>query len=190
MTNPNFDYQKLYDRLYEEGYHSDLDYSHAKEICDWIENNIQFSSILDVGCSHGWVIRRFPDRYAWGVDVSEAAIQLAHAAGSMTAIRGSAIDLPFPSDSFDIVLSTDCIEHLTEADADLAAKEMLRVARRWVIVKPSPRPDRARWKEIAGHNLHLTVKPIQWWLDTFVEFGGQIVHEGDEWFVMENGVQE
>lgn len=96
------------------------------------------SRILDVGCGSGALDRILAQRLGDtaqidAVDlnpffISEAAA-LAKAAGLGERIRfdrGSAVELPFPNDTFDCVYSVTVLE---ECDADRALAEMTRVAR-------------------------------------------------------------
>lgn len=73
---------------------------------------------------------------------------------------------------FDLVVSTDVFEHLHEADAEAAAREATRVARSYVFMKIATREDATeKWKEIAGHPLHLTTQPLTWWKKFFADAG-------------------
>jgi len=127
-------------------------------------------------CSYGWVLGYFAQRgtKATGIDDSEIAVAKARALGR-DALQACATALPFPDASFDVVISTDCLEHLSATDARLAVREMCRVARVGIAVKVNPRLDRDRlWKWIAGTPLHLTVQPVDTWLSWFKEEGWNI----------------
>ena len=47
----------------------------------------------------------------------------------------SATLLPFPSCSFDAIMSTDVLEHLEPGDVETAVRELSRVARRYLVLK-------------------------------------------------------
>jgi SAM-dependent methyltransferase len=88
---------------------------------------------LDVGSGAGLTLARLSARVevarAIGIEPSREA--LAHASrrriGSL--VRGSAIDLPFAPESFDIITCLDVLQHLPEEGDVRAAAEILRVLR-------------------------------------------------------------
>ncbi len=91
----------------------------------------QASSILDVGCGGGAILRAIarPRVRLVGVDVSAGATRAVCDSG----LEGVTVDLeqgklPFPSESFDTVLCYDVFEHLFSPELLLA--EILRVMRR------------------------------------------------------------
>jgi SAM-dependent methyltransferase len=60
-----------------------------------------------------------------GVELSDVSVGLARERGCGEVIAGSVLDMPFPSDSFDLAVTLDVIEHLED---DLGAlQEMRRV---------------------------------------------------------------
>jgi hypothetical protein len=93
------------------------------------------TSICEVGSgSHG--IGPFIDRPFTGCDVSFADFEDAerpiHA--RMRAVRMHGETLPFADASFDLVFSTDTLEHLDPARRAPLVAEMVRVARRHVVI--------------------------------------------------------
>ena len=92
-------------------------------------------SVLEVGVGPGYGIVRLahPTRQAIGVDVSRQMLRLAAArlgAEHMDAslVRASVLQLPFPSNRFDAVLSTALLDLLDEPDIPVAVRELARVA--------------------------------------------------------------
>ncbi len=84
--------------------------------------------LLDVGCSTGYVLEAAAGLglSAWGIDVSEFAVQHCEQRGYRVR-RGDLTKLPFPAQSFDIVIARHTLEH---ADAPLQALgEIRRVLR-------------------------------------------------------------
>ncbi len=70
----------------------------------------------------------------------------------------------------DVVTSFDALEHLLIEDVVPVLNEMLRVARSrgWFCVSVCTRPSRIT---VAGENLHPTVRPLAWWVETIGRVG-------------------
>jgi SAM-dependent methyltransferase len=88
-------------------------------------------TVLDVGCGDGAITNRLAREWdVTGVDLSATA--LAHL--DTTAIEASATQLPVPDNSFDLVMSSEMLEHMPTADYRQAIAEMLRVSRRYLLI--------------------------------------------------------
>jgi SAM-dependent methyltransferase len=109
--------------------------------------------VLDVGCGTGLLATRLADAgyEVTGVDPSEGMLEiLAAQTSEVDAVSGSATSLPFPDDSFDVVLSVAVMHHIADAaDVRQTLFEMVRVA------KPSGRvlvwdhnPRNPYWKNL------------------------------------------
>ena len=90
------------------------------------------ADVLDVGCNTGYGTLRFLEvaRRVVGVDVSDRAIEVARAStrdGRPEFVVIDGITLPFPDDSFDLVVSFQVIEHIEDPVPYL--REIRRVAR-------------------------------------------------------------
>lgn len=88
-------------------------------------------NVLEVGCGLGYLserLRRDRGLRPVSLDIAGSLLRLARERGRISApVLGSALALPFPSASVDLVVSTECIEHTPEPRA--AVREMLRVMR-------------------------------------------------------------
>ncbi|WP_422929489.1 class I SAM-dependent methyltransferase [Singulisphaera sp. PoT] len=88
---------------------------------------------LDVGCGTGFTMLRLRDRpeirEVFGLDPSIDALEHARRLHDMPLHRGSALDLPFEDDSFDVVTSFDVLQHLPDGGDRRAVDEMRRVLR-------------------------------------------------------------
>lgn len=84
-------------------------------------------TILDAGCGTGVA---FPLLQSFGrvtgVDVSADALRFAKKVGEKT-IKASVMNLPFPNESFDVVVSLDVLYHTWVRDYRKAIREYVRV---------------------------------------------------------------
>ncbi len=123
-------------------------------------------SLLDVGCGMGLLVRTLAARGidAHGVDPAARPIEEGNRQLAGHFHSGSMLSLPFPENSFDTVSSTDCLEHIAEADVPAALRELHRVACRFAFIQLATKPDRdGRW--------HLCVHGREWWEAQFFNAG-------------------
>lgn len=85
-------------------------------------------SVLEVGCGTGLILERIKEyaASAQGVDLSERMLEHARARGLDVEV-GSATDLPFADESFDVTCSFKVLAHVP--DIQRALSEMARVTR-------------------------------------------------------------
>lgn len=91
------------------------------------------ASVLDVGCGNGFLTVPLERRFgrAVGLDYSAAMLE---ANPAREKVQGSAMELPFEDDAFDIVVESHLLHHLEPDDREQAVREMQRVARRAVLL--------------------------------------------------------
>jgi ubiquinone/menaquinone biosynthesis C-methylase UbiE len=88
--------------------------------------------------------------------------------------RARVEDLPFPEGGFDLVTAFDVLEHLLPDDVTVSLNEMRRVAARWLLFSIATFAHK-----LDGMNLHMTVRPEAWWIDTLKrDLGTKVVREG------------
>jgi ubiquinone/menaquinone biosynthesis C-methylase UbiE len=88
--------------------------------------------LLEIGCGHGqfaaWLASAVPNLRVTGLDFSSAAIEIAQRRSSIVRfISGDAQSLSFPDNSFDWIVSCECLEHVPQPRR--MAAEIFRVLR-------------------------------------------------------------
>ena len=81
-------------------------------------------AIVDVGVGTGRLLSRFPDFRRYGVDVSLAYLVLARRKG-IDVCLARAEDLPYRDEIFDVVITTDVLEHVLDLYRTVA--ELFRI---------------------------------------------------------------
>ncbi len=107
----------------------------------WIASRIasyQPTSILEIGCGYGKQLRAIAtlvDARLVGIDFSPTQLRRAarYLDGQATVdlVLGSGLTLPFPDQSFDLVLTSAVILHNPPAAAEAIRREVIRVSRRY-----------------------------------------------------------
>lgn len=191
-TNPHHDVESIKKSL--KKYHVDgaLDYEkfyneinyvspgihirpHYRECLSLLENG---DSWLDAGCGCGHYLKQAISEKnikLFGMDVVEKSVAAAIDNGICCIKHSISEPFPYSDEEFDLVTSTDVLEHLCPQDVDIALSEIYRVLKcnHYAMLAPHTTPDKTGL-------VHLTVQPKEWWVDqcekagfTFVRFSGQ-----------------
>lgn len=121
-----------------------------------LAEDLQPKTILDAGCGEGFTMNtltknRIGDKIE-GVEYSKDAILLGKKLfPNLIFKKGSAYDLPYKDNSFDLVVCTEVLEHLTEPSRVL--KEILRVSKRYILISVPNEPFFMLGNFIRGKNL-------------------------------------
>ncbi len=85
--------------------------------------------ILDIGCGTGALLKEL-DQYGdcFGVDFSSQAVQFCIERGILQVKEGSIAEIPYPDESFDLVLALDILEHIP--DDSVGIREINRVLKK------------------------------------------------------------
>jgi ubiquinone/menaquinone biosynthesis C-methylase UbiE len=128
----NRSYYDAFSKRYEDrrgsndpgGYHDLLDELEA----DFVQRFGAGRDVLEVGCGTGLVLERIARfaRTARGVDLSPGMLDKARERG-LDVVQGSATDLPFDDETFDVTCSFKVLAHVP--DIATALREMARVTR-------------------------------------------------------------
>ena len=121
-----------------------------------------------------------------GLEVADLAVEKAKLR-KRNVVQGSICAIPFDDETFDVSFSSETIEHIHPDDIDLALSEMIRVAKKYVVVQISiteckrgsriQHPGRT-WIDVAGldiTSMHLTVWSADVWWKKLNTLGLEIV---------------
>lgn len=104
---------------------------------------INVKEILDVGCGIGFVTneihKKFRDKKIEGIDIDEKKIQKAKSKFSEIKFSvGSIFSIPKVDNSYELVVSTETLEHLEKPEKALL--EITRVSKKYIIVSVPREP--------------------------------------------------
>lgn len=132
-------------------------------VADRIVAEFEPTTVLDVGCAHGFLVEALRDRGvdARGVDISEYAIsQVREDVRPYCSV--ASVLLPLPGEHYDLVTCVEVLEHLPEEDALGAVQNLCTVADD-VLFTSSPIDFR--------EETHLNVRPAEYWAGLFARAG-------------------
>lgn len=143
------------------------------------------SSLLDVGCGKGFMLHDLaaliPGIAVCGVDVSEYAIKNAIDDMCPFVKEANATDLPFPDDSFDVVISINTVHNLDRDHCARALREIERVSRgRSFITVDAYRNDAEKELMWAWNLTAKTIMHVDEWKSFFSDVG----YTGDYYWFM------
>ena len=89
------------------------------------------SKVLDIGCGKGFLVKDLVNigMDAYGIDLSSYALRNSEKEINTRLFKGNAKKLNFPNNSFDAILSFNCIHNLKEKDCIQALMEIERVSK-------------------------------------------------------------
>jgi ubiquinone/menaquinone biosynthesis C-methylase UbiE len=105
--------------------------------------------VLEVGCGTGhWLLGiASTEARAFGFDLSQGMLQKAHAHGnSLLLTQGSALDLPFAAESFDMIYCVDALHHFGDTRRYLAgAFRLLKSGGVLAVIGNDPHSGEVSW---------------------------------------------
>jgi len=98
---------------------------------------IRPKNCLDIGCGTGNLVSilRSYGIDAYGVEISEHALEMADKSVRPFLKHGDIANLPYEKSTFDLVLTFDVLEHLERSKIKKAINESIRVSRKYVMHK-------------------------------------------------------
>ena len=177
------------DRLYGYGgyyYHPRFWKATVKRFRDYYRL-AEDASVLDVGCAKGFMLHDFkelmPNLTVAGIDISEYAIEHAIETVKPFLRVGNAKELPYPDNSFDLVISINTVHNLALEECKQALREIQRVSRAHAFITVDAwRTDDERERMMKWNLTALTYMHVDEWKKLFAEIG----YTGDYyWFIAE-----
>ncbi len=94
-------------------------------------------SCLEVGCGPGRLVRalRILGIEAYGVDISQYALEIASPKVKPYLKKGDATNLPYEDNRFDLVVSYDLLQRLERSKIKKAIEETIRVSKKYILHK-------------------------------------------------------
>jgi 2-polyprenyl-3-methyl-5-hydroxy-6-metoxy-1,4-benzoquinol methylase len=137
-----------------------------------LQNLIHFDTVLDGGAGNGMGVRmmRSLGKAAYGIELSEEVLK--NDAQDLLSIGvvqvGTLTDIPYKADLFDLVTSSDVLEHIEVGMEDSVVSEIVRVAKRYIVLSIS-------LKSHQNENVHTYLRRREYWEDLFAKHGA-VVH--------------
>ncbi len=176
-------YKEVYEELYRAGYRNN-DVNNGAAFLKHVLWYLSFKSFLDVGCSTGVGVQTVANEniISRGIDISETAIKLAKKRGR-NCVVGSICGIPYMDNSYDMVFSSDVMEHLKEEDIDMALKELCRVSKKYVALVIALKKDKCismrKWFfkcKLPDQNLHLSILSDKEWINKMKNLDMKIIY--------------
>ena len=137
------------------------------------------TSVLDVGCARGWVVKHLLELGvpAWGIDPSEWCKK--NSGVPRNHIVASADDIPFEDKSFDLLYCEGVLEHINEIKIPKVMSEFNRVSKRRMLQISLL----GHYQEDPGH---ICIKDLSWWFNIVPEYtwifaGDTGTQDGNQW---------
>lgn len=135
-------------------------------LTDVLIKHFQFSSALDAGCGMGHVVRNLlaAGYDAKGIDISEDAIReyMPDLAEEGIVQFAGMEKLPFEDNQFDLVFSSDVMEHIPLFDIEASIAELIRVCKKHLVLTINlDHP----------YEYHPSILPSEEWVERFLSSG-------------------
>lgn len=157
LFNQVHDYQRVYDFCHREyeNYGSDV----GLQVVKRLGLNVGGLRVLEFGAGNGDLAAYLESRnnQVTAVEVSKAAFDRIQCTDK---IHGGTLTLPFLGNDYDLFISIDVLEHLAVNDVKMLIRQAARLCNE-LIVTVSSQPSNLLGPD--RENLHLTVRPPEWW---------------------------
>ncbi len=157
--DPRFFFESIADRFDDLHNWYDLERRLAVIFDEMLTEQIAGERMLDLGCGSGWFSRRAVERGASliSLDISESLARITSKSTGTDGVTGEGGLLPFSPQSFDIVVSSEVLEHMDEPERGI--KEVERVLKPGgVFVMTTPN---RRWLWLVNLATRLKLRPYE-----------------------------
>ena len=115
--------------------------------------------ILDIGCNSGGLGRLLSEQgcYVVGIDLALHLLPLALKKGYVGAIQADAQALPFRDGTFPVVILSEILEHVPDAERCVAEAARVLMPHGWLLGDVPHPLGRWGWRSIRGHKWHRRV---------------------------------
>ena len=166
-------YQAVYDKTWTRGGYPAQSCWGCRFATDVI-TKLQFHTVLDAGTGNGALTRlmRQYGKNAYGIELSPAVLEkeCPDLLSKKYVEAGILTNLPYEDNSFDLVMSSDVLEHIDPSEADAVVRELVRVSRRHLFLSISLKNNGAP----RGEAQHTLLRPRAWWHSLFQKYGGGV----------------
>ncbi len=135
--------------------HDEVKRDQIRRIVQMIPDDVR--TILDVGCGDGAISNVLAEKFTVTA-VDRSAEALTHLSANVKGLEADATHLPFDDGGFDLVLSSEMIEHLPNSTLAGVVTELKRVAAKYIVISvPNDEKLRKRYTKCSrcGHEFHI-----------------------------------
>ena len=134
----------------------------SDERAEKIINMAHPSSVLDVGCAYGFMVRKFLERGipAMGTDISEWCQKVTVVPENFILVPSH--ELPFKDKEFDLLYCEGVLEHVEEDNIDKTMFEFERVARQRILQVSFPHHSSSEG--------HVCLHDAKWWFNRIPDY--------------------
>lgn len=161
LYGASYDYAALYD--YCHRHHAAYDANEGLMLFTQLGLTCRGERVLEFGAGNG-ALSHFLEQQGARVTAVEVSEDAFSRISILDKILGDALTLGGLSGGYDRFVSVDVLEHLTENDVRIVVREAARLAQA-ITVSVCTRPSGLVGPQ--GENLHLTVRPVRWWIEQF-----------------------
>ena len=103
-----------------------------KEFLSKLDKNIK---ILEIGCNSGGqlaLLKRAGFNNLFGIEINKKALRIAKESKEFNVMYGSALDIPYEKDFFDLVFTSYVLIHIHPKDLQKVIREAYRVTKKYI----------------------------------------------------------